>query len=139
MSEEKIIKQAEYIIKNGQAQIGSIAEDFIELYNLYTKEKTKNKELEGLEEEHKKENGELRERINELEEELKRQIETREITEKFVEEKFICKSEIKEKIEELKKEGDYRDIYNPLGRIHFMKEKTDYQIEVLQELLEESP
>jgi hypothetical protein len=43
---------------------------------------------------------------------------------------------IKAKIEELIKEGNYRTADNPNGRIHFQKEITDYQIEVLQSLLE---
>lgn len=50
---------------------------------------------------------------------------------------YISKRKIEEKIEELKKKGDYRDIYNPTGRVHFMKEETDYQIEILKELLNE--
>lgn len=43
---------------------------------------------------------------------------------------------IKAKIEELIKEGNYRTADNPNGRVHFQKEFTDYQIEVLQSLLE---
>ena len=43
---------------------------------------------------------------------------------------------IKAKIEELIKEGNYRTADNPNGRVHFQKEITDYQIEVLQSLLE---
>ena len=54
----------------------------------------------------------------------------------FIKERYVSKNKIKEKIEEIKKKGDYRDIYNPTGRVHFMKEGTDYQIEVLEELLE---
>lgn len=46
MSEEEIIKKAEYIIKNGKAYQGSITEYFVELYYLFNKEKEKNKELE---------------------------------------------------------------------------------------------
>lgn len=49
----------------------------------------------------------------------------------------IKKDEIREKIKELKEKGNYRDIYNPTGRVHFMKEETDYQIQVLYELLGE--
>lgn len=41
MSEEEIIKKAEYIIKNGKAYQGSITEYFVELYYLYNKEKEK--------------------------------------------------------------------------------------------------
>ena len=43
---------------------------------------------------------------------------------------------IKAKIEELIKEGNYRTADNPNGRVHFQKEITYYQIEVLQSLLE---
>lgn len=49
-------------------------------------------------------------------------------------EKLVDK--IKAKIEELIKEGNYRTTDNPNGRVHFQKEITDYQIEVLQSLLE---
>lgn len=42
---------------------------------------------------------------------------------------------IKAKISELIKEGNYRTADNPNGRVHFQK-ITDYQIEVLQSLLE---
>lgn len=49
----------------------------------------------------------------------------------------ISKDKIREKIKELKEKGNYRDIYNPTGRVHFMKEETDYQIQVLYELLGE--
>lgn len=58
-------------------------------------------------------------------------------TEGIILKDYISKEKIREKIEKLKKEGDYRDIYNPTGRVHFMKEETDYKIEILQELLEE--
>jgi hypothetical protein len=50
---------------------------------------------------------------------------------------YIPKSKIKEKIEELKKEADYKSEDNPKGRVHFVPEPCDYQIQVLQELLEE--
>lgn len=49
----------------------------------------------------------------------------------------IPKSKVREKIKELEKEADYKSIDNPTGRIHFHKEPCDYQIQVLQELLEE--
>ena len=51
-------------------------------------------------------------------------------------ENYISKQKIKDKIEELKKEGDYRTADNPYGRIHFTKEPCDYKIQVLKELLE---
>lgn len=48
----------------------------------------------------------------------------------------IPKQRIKDKIEALKQEGNYRSIDNPYGRVHFVHEECDYKIEVLQELLE---
>lgn len=54
----------------------------------------------------------------------------------FLRENFVSKKKIKDKIEELKKEGDYRTADNPYGRIHFTKEPCDYKIQVLKELLE---
>ena len=53
----------------------------------------------------------------------------------FIEEDYIPKSKVREKIKELEKEADYKSIDNPTGRIHFHKEPCDYQIQVLQELL----
>lgn len=50
---------------------------------------------------------------------------------------YIHKSKIQEKIEELIKEADYKSEDNPNGRVHFRLEPCDYQIQVLQELLEE--
>lgn len=47
------------------------------------------------------------------------------------------KSKIKEKIEELKQEGNYKTIENPNGRVHFQLEPCDYKIQVLEELLQE--
>lgn len=85
-----------------------------------------------IEKEHKKENGELRERIKELETINKMQ----EYRISVIDEReLILKSKVREKIEELEKEADYRTIDNPTGRIHFHKEPCDYQIMVLQELL----
>lgn len=48
----------------------------------------------------------------------------------------IPKDTIEDKIEKLIKQADYRTNNNPNGRIHFLKEKCDYQIEILEELLE---
>ena len=49
---------------------------------------------------------------------------------------YTSNDKIKAKIAELIKEGNYRTADNPNGRVHFQKEITDYQIEVLQSLLE---
>lgn len=54
-----------------------------------------------------------------------------------IEKDFIPVQKVKDKIEELKKEGNYRTIDNPYGRVHFMTEGCDYKIQVLQELIEE--
>lgn len=50
---------------------------------------------------------------------------------------YVSVQKIKDKIEDLKKEGNYRTIDNPSGRVHFRAEGCDYKIQVLQELLEE--
>ena len=57
--------------------------------------------------------------------------------EQLIKKHFINKDKIIEIIKKLKEKGNYRDFDNPTGRVHFMKEETDYQIQVLQELLEE--
>ena len=49
----------------------------------------------------------------------------------------IPKKKIEDKIQELIKIGNYRTENNPDGRIHFREEPCDYQIQVLQELLED--
>ena len=54
----------------------------------------------------------------------------------YYKENYTPNYKIKAKIEELIKEGNYRTADNPNGRVHFQKEITDYQIEVLQSLLE---
>ena len=52
-------------------------------------------------------------------------------------EDYIPKSKVRAKIEELIKEADYRTEDNPKGRIHFHTEPCDYQIEILQSILQE--
>lgn len=51
-------------------------------------------------------------------------------------ENSIPKQVVKDKIEELMIQGNYKTFYNPNGRTHFLKEESDCKIEVLQELLE---
>lgn len=104
-------------------------------------------------EEHQKINGELREKVKELEKESKilefqnKQIENyaeelkkynKTVSDRIVEYKknSIPKQVVKDKIEELMIQGNYKTFYNPNGRTHFLKEESDYKIEVLQELLE---
>ena len=50
--------------------------------------------------------------------------------------KYIPKSKVKEKIEELTKEANYRSEDNPKGRVHFIPEPCDYQIQALKDLIE---
>lgn len=49
----------------------------------------------------------------------------------------IPRKKIKEKIEELKKEGNYKTDDNLTGRVHFINEPCDYKLQALQELLED--
>ena len=53
-------------------------------------------------------------------------------------ENSIPKQKIKDEIKELKIQGNYKTFYNPNGRTHFLKEESDYKIEVLEKLLQES-
>ena len=86
-------------------------------------------------EEHQKINGKLREKVKELEEE--NLIQRKQIMNIF-DNGYIPKQKIKDKIEELKIQGNYKTLDNPEGRIHFLKEESDYKIEVCEELLQES-
>ena len=52
-------------------------------------------------------------------------------------ENSIPKKKLENKIKELNGKGNYRTKNNPNGRVHFHVEPCDYQIQVLQELLEE--
>lgn len=65
-------------------------------------------------------------------------IEEQQKAEQIIYENYISVQKIKDKIEDLKKEGNYRTIDNPSGRVHFRAEGCDYKIQVLKELLEES-
>lgn len=95
----------------------------VDIVNEQSKEieelKEKNKTLKSLQNDTNELYIEMTERKNYFERELQK-----------VEDK------IKAKIEELIKEGNYRTADNPNGRVHFQKEITYYQIEVLQSLLE---
>lgn len=66
MNENEIIKKAEFIINNGEPFKGTIAEYFIELCKLYKQKEEELKSLKTIEEEHRKENGELRQKYEEL-------------------------------------------------------------------------
>ena len=127
-------------------------EAIINIIVLYRQEKEKNKELsdkltekicKGVEEEILEEYRQTiiskDKEIEELKEQCKEVVCIPEgscfmIEPKDVDKKW--KDKIKAKIEELIKEGNYRTVDNPNGRVHFQKEITDYQIEVLQSLLE---
>lgn len=80
-----------------------------------------------------KENEELHKEIDRM-----KSLDIYELVEDWETGQLIPIQKIKDKIEELKKEGDYRTVDNPCGRIHFMPELCDYKIQVLKELLEES-
>ena len=93
-------------------------------------------ELKEIEQIHRQENGELRERVKELEkwnEYYRKEM----LSKEYIKLNYIPKSKIKKKIEELKQEGNYKTIENPNGRVHFQLEPCDYKIQVLEELLQE--
>lgn len=56
----------------------------------------------------------------------------------YIQNNSIPKQKIKDKIDELIIQGNYKTFYNPNGRTHFLKEEADYKIEVLEEILQES-
>lgn len=138
-------------------------------------------ELKEIEQIHRQENGELREKVKELEEERQivgmpvrnkrdgrigivlhqwksgsvavlesinpRVINTHDswntleiVTDEVKQTQTKCEtipvSLVKEKIKELKEEGNYKTLENPDGRVHFQAEPCDYKIQVLEELLE---
>lgn len=78
-------------------------------------------DLEEINKEHQKLNGELRD-------EIKRQGNTREIEEKYIEENFISKDEIREKIKDLER----KSFENEINYSEYY-----YKTEILKELLEE--
>lgn len=105
----------------------------------------RNKELEQIEKEHKKEKVRLREKIKELEkekeEEFKRGFFTK-VNESHkhtikIESQVIPKMKVREKIEELKKERKKQDEKNTINLFYDQIDITNI-IKVLQELLEES-
>ena len=109
--------------------------DVVLLYNsLLNKIKSYDKELENarkINEEHRKENGLLRERVKKLEKEnstLKNF--TSDLFNEDITQTFICKDKIKDKIEELKQalENTNKDRWKAVYTI---------QIEILQRLLQE--
>lgn len=55
----------------------------------------------------------------------------------YIQNNYISKNKINQKIQNLIIEGNYKSTNNPHGRIHFIKEHIDYKIEILKELLEE--
>ena len=116
----------------------TVGEDDIEaIENLIQR----NKNLEQIEKEHKEENGRLREENINLKEKIVRQQEQLNIANKkilaqkgqlkVVNNSYIPKSKVKEKMELLREDIQYSA--NPLSI-----DNSKYAIEVLQELLEES-
>lgn len=125
-----------------------IQNDIKNILSDYTRQKQIN-------EEHQKINGELREKVKELEKNIEKISESSSNNEElikkinsgetftvkqlgFIKKNFIPKQKVKDKIEELKIQGNYKTLDNPEGRIHFLKEESDYKIEVCEELLQES-
>ena len=160
MNEEKIIdylkeiiQEIEYRHKDGELiLVNDTTTDKLYysikgLLDLYNKEIQRNKDLEQIEKEHKEENGRLREKNINLKEKIIRQQEQLNIANKkilaqkgqlkVVNNSYIPKSKVKEKIEE----------YNKMIDATF-EEKTCFAdnrrntcmeiIQILQELLEES-
>lgn len=83
------------------------------------------KELKGIEESHRKENGELRERVKELEGELEKI--NKQLDLDYVDNNYIPVSLVEEKIEELKENGYWN---------YLEKRDLETTIYILQELLE---
>lgn len=135
MSEEEIIKKAEYIIKNGKAYQGSITEYFVELYYLFNKEKEKKEELEKIVETYnvmpnKYTPNNMKLVIADMEY----------FKDGFFKENMIPKSKIEAKIEEIKEEIKTCYIYKKTGRCtNNCKEACFHYdvIDILQSLLEE--
>ena len=134
MSEEEIIKKAEYIIKNGKAYQGSITEYFVELYYLFNKEKEKKEELEKIVETYnvmpnKYTPNNMKLVIVDMEY----------FKDGFFKENMIPKSKIKAKIEEIKEEIKTCYIYKETECCtNNCKEDCFYYdvIDILQRLLE---
>ena len=53
----------------------------------------------------------------------------------YIKEESIPRAVVEEKIEEIVKEANFRTTDNPKGRVHFVPEPEDYQIMILQEIL----
>ena len=134
MSEEEIIKKAEYIIKNGKAYQGSITEYFVELYYLFNKEKEKKEELEKIVETYnvmpnKYTPNNMKLVIADMEY----------FKDGFFKENMIPKSKIEAKIEEIKEEVKTCFLYGKVGCCtNNCKEDCYYYnvIDILQSLLE---
>ena len=93
-------------------------------------------DLKEIEESHRKENGKLRERVKELEEENQQLEAIKDEAIRRYNFESIPVSLVEEKIKELNEEGNYKTLENPDGRVHFQAEPCDYKIQVLQDLLE---
>ena len=120
----------------------------MKLQDLYNKEIQRNKDLEQIEEEHKKENGRLRKENINLKEKIIRQQEQLNIANKkilaqkgqlkVVNNSYIPISKLKEKIEELNKE-EKKALKGTKGQDRYsIKLEYMYKRNALQELLEES-
>lgn len=101
------------------------------ILNLIEKQQKEIENLKEINKEHQKLNGELRD-------EIKRQGNTREIEEKYIEENFISKDKIREKIKELEENVKEFEEYWSRDPRKFKRAKSIdfYKLEALQELLE---
>lgn len=136
MEEEKIQKFKDLILNehycedcNNLCVMGdSFPLEFVAKYII--KLEKDNKNLEEIEESHKKENGKLREKVKQLEGELEKI--NKQLDLDYVDKNYIQVSLVEEKIEEINKA--YEDSKDENGESQYYY--PDYTIRVLEELLE---
>lgn len=130
---EQITKILEQHLKNSEImfeKFGTLAFEYADIKRI-SKILIRYKEQKEIEQIHRQENGELREQVKELEEDL-----TSVYLKGVYDERDKWIALVEEEIEKLKQEGNYKTLENPNGRVHFHAEPCDYKIQVLQELLE---
>lgn len=126
----EIIELCEEEINNNDENVSAILDltDLKSLRNLIKEYKN----LKEIEENHRKENGELREQVKELEEDL-----TSVYLKGIYDERDKWKIKVKKKIEEIIQNSSHFNMISPLN---YDKEyyETRFAVDKLQELLEES-
>ena len=148
MNEEEIELINGFFNKGWCCDLDEVYNVVMKLQDLYNKEIQRNKDLEQIEEEHKKENGRLRKENINLKEKIIRQQEQLNIANKkilaqkgqlkVVNNSYIPISKLKEKIEELNKE-EKKALKGTKGQDRYsIKLEYMYKRNALQELLEES-